>query len=277
MNRHLMRLAVPAAFVLLTTVALPAEAQFDHTYVSRSGSSLAADCGLLGNTCNSVKLAINNTNPGGTVYILDAGNRRGSGTDPASVTINKSITIVAAEGATSVSSGEFAAVLLEHVPGIVIEAGPEDIVALRGVSVTQGDSGDFPGIIVKSAGVVHLSDCFVRNMSGAAGIALDVQPTTDTRVVVSNCTFAGNFGGIRVAPDSGSAMVLLDDVTVDGNQAFGVQAIGNKAEVSFNETIVSGNGIGLDARNGARLISFRNNIVGGNGTDGRFTGAASLK
>lgn len=275
MNRHLVQLPIHAAFVLLT--ALPAQAQSDHAYVSRSGSSLAADCADLAKTCSSVKLAINNTNPGGTVYILDAGNRRGSGTDSASVTINKSITIVAAEGATSVSSGEFAGVLLQHVPGIVIEAGPEDIVALRGLSVVKGEVGDFAGIIVKSAGLVHLSDCFVRNMSGAAGIALDVQPTTDTRVIVSNCTFAGNSGGIRVAPDSGTAMVLLDDVTVDGNQAFGVQAIGSKAEVTFNETIVSGNGIGLDARNGARLISFRNNIVGANGTDGRFTGSASVK
>lgn len=273
MNRPLVQLPIHAAFVLLT--ALPAQAQYDHTFVSISGSLLATDCAVLAQTCRSLKTAISNTNPGGTVYILDAGNRPPSGITDAAVTINQSITIVAALGATSVSSGDFAT--LQYVPGILIEAGPDAVVALRGVSVVKGELGDFAGIVVKSAGLVHLSDCFVRNMSGAAGIALDVQPTTDTRVVVSNCTFAGNSGGIRVAPDSGSAMVLLDDVTVDGNQAFGVQAIGNKAEVTFNETIVTGNGIGLDARNGARLISFRNNIVAGNGTDGRFTGAASLK
>src|SRR5436305_11732131 len=109
------------SFLVLLTLSAAAQAQATRTWVSGVGDD-ANPCSRTA-PCKTFAGAISKTAAGGEIDVLDPG---GFG----ALTITKGITI---DG-----NGTFASVLASGTNGIVVNAGPNDVVALRNLSIDGG-------------------------------------------------------------------------------------------------------------------------------------------
>src|SRR5712664_1387957 len=119
---HIMRLLSIGVFGLLLPSG--AFAQATRTWVSGVGDDVNP-CSRTA-PCKTFAGAISKTTAGGQISVIDPG---GFG----SVTITKSISIVAV--------GVEAGVLATNTNGIVINAGPSDVVYIRGLDIEGAGSG----------------------------------------------------------------------------------------------------------------------------------------
>jgi Right handed beta helix region len=189
--------------------------------------------------CRTFAFALTQTNAGGEIDVLDPA---GYG----AVTITKAISIVsdgAGVAAIGVSSGN----------AITIDAGPNDSVHLRGLTIEGLGSGT-NGILFNTGGNLAIENCVVRGF-GTAGI--NISPSTSSSFSVAN-TIASNNGlhssGIFIQP-TGSALVtgVLSKV-ITNNNGGGIE-LGNRstAVAALNVVIVdseasnNGGGIGVAA------------------------------
>ena len=189
--------------------------------------------------CKTFPGAISKTAAGGEIDVLDPG---GFG----AVTITKAITI-AAEG-----SGE-GGILAGGTNGITVNAGPNDIVILRGLQLDGGPLGtnSLNGVRFNTGGVLEIQNCSIRNFTGA-GWGIFFVPSaasslfvSDT-VITSNGNAAGSSGGgIDINPAAGgSAKASLTRVNVV-NTVAGIPADGTGStagiSVSISDSTVAGN------------------------------------
>jgi hypothetical protein len=136
-------ITIVIGFATAFLLALPAQAQATRTWVSGVGDD-ANPCSRTA-PCKTFAGAISKTAPGGEINIIDAG---GFG----AVTITKSITI-SAEGFT-------AGVLVAGSNAIVINAGPNDVVVLRGLDIDGGPptSPGLNGIRFLAGAALHVQN-----------------------------------------------------------------------------------------------------------------------
>jgi Right handed beta helix region len=248
-----------AAVALLGVCGSPAHAQSTRTWVSGVGDD-ANPCSRT-MACKTYAGAISKTAAGGEISTLDPG---GFG----SFTITKSISVAAAgvEGGILVAGGT----------GIIINAGATDVVHLDGLFF-EGTGNGLSGIRILAAGAVHIRNCAIRGFQGAPGLGIEIAATATTQVFISNCAITKNSGGVLVKPNGGAAQVFLDRVQVAGNTGSGIRAEGASAVVRLNNSVVFGNGMGLDPASGGAILSFGTNAIAGNATDGSPTGSLPLK
>src|SRR5215467_12657748 len=135
--KRLMVCNLGAVAILLAAFSL-AQAQATRTWVSGVGDD-ANPCSRTA-PCKTFAGAISKTAPNGEIDVLDPG---GFG----AVTITKPIRIEA--------DGVIAGVLVSGTNGIVISAGPTDVIELRGLTFNGLGTG-LAGIKVNSAGAVHV-------------------------------------------------------------------------------------------------------------------------
>src|SRR5438270_1738988 len=187
------------AFLVLLTVSVAAQAQATRTWVSGVGDD-ANPCSRTA-PCKTFAGAISKTAAGGEINVLDPG---GFG----AVTITKSITIS--------SEGFEAGVLVSGTNGIVISAGINDVVVLRGLDI-EGLGTGLAGIKVLSAGNVHVEKCTINNFTQ---IGIDFVPTsvsaTTSSLFVSQSIIRNNngasSGGIRIrAGTLVTARAMIED------------------------------------------------------------------
>ena len=296
MRRNLSRLSL----LLLGTMLLlfgtsPGHAQATRTWVSGVGDD-ANPCSRTA-PCKTFAGAIVKTAPSGEISVLDPG---GFG----ALTITKSISL------TNDGVGE-AGVLVSGTNGIVVAAGPNDVVNLRGL-VIDGIGTGLSGIQFNSGAALHVQNCVIKNFIGAAGIAFTPNVTAQLHVsntVVSNNGVGGSGGGVLVANlNAGAAQVFatLSHVRVEGNNGFGIKFDGTTGTGAIHGTIQdsvsagnSGNGIWGTAvstgvlisvnssaavnnagtgvlSNGSALVLLNNSVMTGNGTGVNFTGGGTL-
>src|SRR6202048_5169696 len=122
----------------------PASAQATRTWVSGVGDD-ANPCARTA-PCKTFAGAISKTAPGGEIDALDPG---GFG----AVTITKGITI---DG----GGGQVASVLVSGTNGIVVNAGPTDVVTLRNLRINGIGSG-LSGIRFVSGRALHIQHCSI--------------------------------------------------------------------------------------------------------------------
>jgi hypothetical protein len=237
--------------VLLSTTALVitlassgAYAASNRTFVSGTGSD-SNPCSL-GAPCRSFAFALTQTSAGGEIAVLDTA---GYG----AVTINQAVSIVNEEGVeagiTVTSSGD----------GITVNAGPNDVVNLRGLTLVGASPLSGNGITLHSAGALNIQNCVIRGF-GAGGVALT--PTISTDINISNTIVSGNVGnGINLFP-SGTSLT----VTVSFEQ---VQSIHN----GFDGFLVSGNFMS----GGSLHAIAADSLASGNGDFGFFSGSSAGK
>jgi hypothetical protein len=230
----------------------PSHAQSMHTWVSGTGDDVNP-CSLT-SMCKTFVGAISKTAAGGEISVYGPGSY-------GSVTITKSISIV--------DVGAKASMLVAGTTGVTIKAGASDSVFLDGIVLEGGGFGTI-GISIISAGSVHIRDCVIRGFQAAPGLAIDVSPTTASKVFISNCAIGKNTAGIQVKPAAGGgAQVFLDDVKLENNAGSAVRAEGQTATVRLNGSTITNNVTGLDLASGGIIISFGTNAISGNGTDGQ--------
>jgi hypothetical protein len=253
--------------------AAPAHAQSTRTFVSPAGSD-SNSC-VLAAPCRTFQVALAHTNSGGEIAVLGTAGYNGGAT----LTIDKSISIV--------NPGGFEAgiVVPSGGTGIVINAGPNDVVSLRGLTIEGAGAGN-AGILFSSGGTLSIIGCVVRNLSSDGII---ITPSTSSNFTISDTIVSNAFlnEGIRIWP-TGSAVVAgtISKVQVNKtNTAIWVRGndtTGASLRVMIVDSIVSNSfsvGVLSQSASGAAPTSvlLRNSVVSGSnfGVDAEGIGAVA--
>jgi nitrous oxidase accessory protein NosD len=225
MKKIRLTLTFSALLVALSIFAPAADAQVVRTFVSSEGKD-NNPCDSLDKPCRNIDAAVSKAQAGGEVVILDSGNYQ-------PLIINKAVSIVTALGAhpaISVSSGA----------GISVNAGPGDVVLIRGLRIIS--QGGARGIQFQSGRALHVESC---EISGFTPLPTDcctdgILVTTPSALVVKDTTVRGNFNGIRIFSSFG-ALIQHSRVENNSNGLWAEQA----AKVTISDSIVAGNGSGI--------------------------------
>ncbi len=216
-------LTVALASTALLAFASSAQAQATRTWVSGVGDD-ANPCSRTA-PCKTFAGAISKTAAGGEINVLDPGGFGG-------VTITKSISII--------SASDEAGVLVSGTNAIIINAGVNDNVVLRGLDI-EGLGTGLNGVRFLAGSTLHVENCTINNFSG---FGIDFEPSAVSELyvldtVIRNSNGASG-GGILVKPTvTGSASVLVDNVRLDNNR-FGLRAE-DRSKVTVRDSAASGN------------------------------------
>jgi hypothetical protein len=213
MNRNLSLAALSLAAILLTA-ALPTQAQMVHTWVSGTGDD-TNPCSRSA-PCRTFAAALALTTSGGVISAADPGEYGG-------VVITQAVTISA--------EGFEADVLVSGTNGIVVAAGPSDIVILRGLNL-EGLGTGLDGIRFLSGAALYVERCTINNFTNFALDFIPGAPSNPSpaalRLLVKDSVFHNNGsgsggsgttgGGVVVAPAAGYiAQAELSNVRLERN------------------------------------------------------------
>lgn len=257
------------AALALPLPAAPANAETMRRYVSVNGRD-ENPCTAT-SPCQTFQGAIAKTMAGGEIYALNSGNF-------GPVTITQSVNLTGA----NVAAGVMAA----GVSGVTINAGPNDVVQLRGLDVNGGGTGT-TGIQFNSGSSLQIKDSTIRGFVTGLGFtpsasgALFVQSTlinnNTTGVflqgampnsgVLSDVQVIGNVSGLVATGSNNAAIATLtvQGSVVASNRTVGLLSNGNSV-IAVTDSTISNNGIGLQAQNGGALIPTSGSTITANGT-----------
>ena len=213
-NKFLTRLAISFVCILLPISACYAQAT--RTWVSGVGDDLNP-CSRTA-PCKTFAGAISKTAAKGVISMLDPG---GFG----AVTITKAMTIE--------SVGDWGGILSAGTNAVIVNAGANDVVTLRSVSIHGAGTG-LNGIRFIAGGKLVVDNCYIADT--ATGI--DFEPTGASKLQVINTTINNtSVNAILVqAGASGSASVALEKVRIT-NGSFGLKV--QKGVVSVKDSLIS--------------------------------------
>ncbi|MEO8276956.1 MAG: right-handed parallel beta-helix repeat-containing protein [Thermoanaerobaculia bacterium] len=250
------------AALAMLALAGAASAQATRTWVSGVGDD-ANPCSRTA-PCKTFAGAISKTAARGQINVLDPG---GFG----AVTITKAITI----------NSEFveAGVLVSGTNAIIVNAGVNDIVTLRGLDIEGLDTG-LNGIRFLSGKVLNVENCTIERFTG---YALSFESTTpNAQLTVSNSIFRNNLGsggaggGVLLRPAVGSAANATFDNVISTRNRVGFQ-IEDRSKASIRSSTISNNNgfgvlvlstVGAEANVTSSLVS--NNLQAGIRSDGNL-------
>lgn len=211
--------------------------------------------------CKTFAGAISKTAAGGEISVLDPG---GFG----AVTITKGMTIDGSEGAG------FGSILASFTNGVVINAGANDVVALRNLSINGAGSG-LIGIRILAARAVFIENCeifgFGATSSLDVGVGIRDFRAGPAQLFITGCTVRNNFrSGIVLLPSSGTVGVIatIDNCWLQGNGNAGLAAA-TGTRVMVSNTIATGNtnfGIAVEAGAGTTQVNIEHCVMAHNGT-----------
>jgi len=213
--------------------AVSAQAQNQHSFVSSLGNDANA-CTLTA-PCRHLQAALTATIAGGEIAILDTAGYNGGAT----VTITRAVSIV--------NPGGFEAAIAPPSGGvgIIINAGTNDAVSLRGLSIDGGGVGA-TGIVFNTGASLTIENCIVRHMVND-GIDF-LSSTATSALTVSNTLVADNgAAGIYLTPN-GSATAVFNRVEANNNGGHGIVVYGvnsantNTINATVSDSIAAGNG-----------------------------------
>jgi hypothetical protein len=259
-----------AALLTFSLLAAPASAQRARTFVASFGND-GNPC-TFGSPCKTFQQAVNVVLAGGEVTAIDS-----AGFGP--IAITKSVTI------TSPTGVEAGIVPATGGNAITVNAGPNDAVVLRGLTVNGSGIGQ-NGIVFNAGGSLTIDSCVVQNFvfDGShitTGNGILIQPASGTVdfVITDTIVTQNGTGGIQYLPTGGSPNVngTIDQVTATSNGFFGIAVnplnpTGGATIVGISNSTVSQNGGGISAENlaAALTVSIDNVTVAANSNDGIF-------
>lgn len=256
------RLALVAVTVAAGAALVPAQAgaQATRTWVSGVGDDVNP-CSRTA-PCKTLAGAISKTAAGGEINAIDSG---GFG----AVTITKAITI----DLSSVLGG----VLNAATNGVIVNAGVDDDVVLRGLDINGSGSlpvppcpyGGLNGIRLLKAGSLRVEDTRIARQRTAG---IQVAPTAgNTSLVVDDVSIAETCGpGIDIAPAAGSFVDGLVRNTTITNSGTGIH-VGAGGHLRLYGSSIFGNDTGLALDGGGTLDSYGDHQITGNDSDGTPT------
>jgi hypothetical protein len=257
MRKIILPLSISVIMLVAFLLSNAAQAQATRTWVSGVGDD-ANPCSRTA-PCKTFAGAISKTAPGGEIDALDPG---GFG----AVTITKGITI---DG----GGGQVASILAAGTNGIVVQAGPTDVVTLRNLRINgiEGTgSGGLNGIRFLSGAALHIQDC---NIFGFTQDGINVATAAaNISLFVNNTFLTNNNNGIHVAPTAGNVRSMFVHVWAQDNAGTGfllnTGAGLTGTVIDASSALVNGTGIGIG---GGRLF-LGNSVVVRNGFGVSITG-----
>ncbi|MEA2904859.1 MAG: hypothetical protein QOI12_2246 [Alphaproteobacteria bacterium] len=256
MNQATILIAVALALAA-TLPAAPAQALNARSFVSGHGSD-TNDCSLP-TPCRTFAHAITVTSSGGEIDVLDVA---GYG----ALTIDRAISIVN----DGVGTARILLPVGDH--GIIINAGPNDAINLRGL-IIEGAGAGVHGILFNTGRSLTIENCVIRHVNGT-GISFVPSVTSD--LAVSNTLVADNGdSGILVQP-TGSAIVsaVFNRVEVNNNGGYGIAVNGaittGRVDATASESVAARNALTGFFANGsgpsATTFSLFQSVAANNGT-----------
>lgn len=206
-------LTIVAVLFVTSVLATEAQAQATRTWVSGVGDDLNP-CSRTA-PCKTFASAISKTAAGGEISALDPG---GFG----AVTITKAITLN--------GDGTLASILATGTSGVIVNAGANDVIILRSLSINGGTTG--------TNGIRFLAGAHLRventTISGFTTHGIDMAHTGSGRLSLNNVsvTKVGSVG-VRVTTSAGTATASLNNVRIQ------------KATIGFD--VLNGNGTIADS------------------------------
>jgi hypothetical protein len=231
--RNIKFLSLLAITVLGTTVMY---GQASRTWVSGVGDD-ANPCSRTA-PCKTFAGAISKTAAGGEIDALDPA---GYG----AVTITKAITI---DG----GGGQVASVLVSGTNGIVVQAGPSDVVILRNLRINGIGTG-INGIRFLSGKDLNVESCYIFGFT-TNGLDIALNQATQASVHVFHSVFKNNGGaGIRATNAVSPSVKVAIDFTEIALDNIGVEAFAHSS-VEINGSMISAaasDGVKADSNTGA--------------------------
>jgi hypothetical protein len=279
LSKHLSKLAI----VLCLTAPL-VFARNDRSWVSSTGSDSNPCTRTM--PCATFQTAINQTNSGGEVDVVDAG-------DYGTVHLTFPITIDGGGMARiSIGSNIFGVNVSETVSGPIIVrnlsitgspgtafstaffmAQCGACVSAYEVHVENVDIANVSGAFgMQDVGIVTIKGSTIHGVTGAIGVAcagtVGIPPaiTVEIRDVVITTTAANGFAAVQVC--SGGTVTI--DKSSIANSYYGIGVVGT-GTVRLSDSTITGNSFGLFTFDGGTIISFVNNRIYGNQVDGAPT------
>ncbi len=204
--------------VLAVLLATPAHAQATRTWVSGVGDD-ANPCSRTA-PCKTFAGAISKTAPGGEISVLDPG---GFG----AVTITKAITIN--------GDGTLAGILSSLTNGIIVNAGVNDNVIIRNVSINGAGNG-LNGIRFLAGKSLTVENC---SISGFTTRGIDMSVTTNAKLFVRNTTIKNGATGIFLTTTTGQAQAMIDSSHLT-NLVNGIE-VSTNGRAAITHSVISGN------------------------------------
>ena len=240
-----LQLRVIAAFVLLLITSSVSWAQATRTWVSGVGDD-ANPCSRTA-PCKTFAGAISKTAAAGEINVLDPG---GFG----AVTITKSINLVA--------TGTFAGIVVSGTNGIIVNAGANDVVSIRGLDIAGVGGQGLSGILVNQAAQVEIENCQIYGFS-TAGVNLS-SPSQFSRVHIVNSSIFANTVGVMVQATSATNGMVLESTIVDHNTTANISVSGTTAALLLNDSSLLASSTAIASSGGSpSLQSFGNNRIVG--------------
>jgi hypothetical protein len=244
MKRFLLQIAT--ALMISFFFASPLFAQASRTWVSGVGDD-ANPCSRTA-PCKTFAGAISKTAARGEIDVLDPG---GFG----AVTITKAITI---DGTAQISG-----ILASGSNGIIVNAGANDTVTLRNLSINGFGTG-INGVRFLAGGGLTLDAVQIFGFT-ANGLDVALNQATNTIVNVQNSTFTDNGGkSLNFAQLGIGSLIVTINKIVSSKSGQGLQLGGSANNRLFltGSTLASSNGIGLHAILG--IVAAENNTIASN-------------
>ena len=237
-----------------------ADAQATRTWVSGVGDD-ANPCSRTA-PCKTFAGAISKTATGGEINVLDPGGFGG-------VTITKAISII--------SENFTAGVLVSGTNAIIVNAGVNDAVVLRGLDI-EGLGTGLDGIRVLAGKSVHVENCTINHFTG---FGINFAPNGGA-LFVKDTTIRNNSGGGILVKGASAVTASIDNVRVEGN-GFGFRAEDNSTVTISRSVAAKNNTNGFVAASGAggAEMTIYNSVSSSNGNSAttggvRASGAQGL-
>ncbi|MGA8497162.1 MAG: protease pro-enzyme activation domain-containing protein [Xanthobacteraceae bacterium] len=219
-----------------------------QTWVSAASGSDSNPCTRTA-PCLTFAAALAQTAAGGEIDVLDPG-------DFGAVTITKAIRI---DGDAAEDPGAAAA---PGTSGIVISAGTDDAIDLRGLTFDGLGATGMSGVVFNSGARLHIQNCVIQGFA-TSGItfAPGASSAGVAQLSVHDTTIIGNATGIWVEPTGGiAADVTLDRVDIDHNNGDGLRVDGSAASGAIN-VAVTDSSVSFNASNGIDALSGPGNVT----------------
>jgi hypothetical protein len=234
MNKRASLLTIVATIGLVATMNSPAHAQNERTFVSALGND-GNNC-RRPTPCRTFAAAYAVTNAGGEIDVLDP-----AGYGP--LTITSAISII--------NDGVGTAALIPPPggTGITINAGVNDAVHLRGLTIDGQGTGQ-TGIRFNTGASLTVENCIIRHVSFNA---IEIFPNASSSLSVSNSLVSDNGNiGIDVAPTgSGTVSAVFNQVQIRNNGSYGILVYGvnstGTVKATVYDSVSAGNDFGFYA------------------------------
>jgi hypothetical protein len=253
---------VIALIVLIFGINSLANAQATRTWVSGVGDD-ANPCSRTA-PCKTFAGAISKTAASGEISVLDPG---GFGV----VTITKAITIN--------GDGTLAGILSAGTTGVIVNAGANDVVYLRNISINGAGTG-LNGIRFLAGKALHVESCNIygigNNTAGNGnGIFVNLVNTGSSLFVKDTNIKTCAVTGITAQTSTGFVGGVLEHVRIEGMPT-GL-LIGNNAFLSVRDSLINLNSsVGVSITGSGTPTGSFDNVMINNNPTGISVGATSL-